>query len=53
MLVFRSPDMAARVERLRELGVAMSDLPRGIRTDANALLESPDGTALLLLQGEG
>jgi hypothetical protein len=53
MLVFRSPDMAARVQRLRELGVVMSDLPRGIRADANALLESPDGTALLLLEGEG
>jgi catechol 2,3-dioxygenase-like lactoylglutathione lyase family enzyme len=53
LLVFRSADMAARVERLRQLGVAMSDLPRGISADANALLESPDGTALLLLQGEG
>ena len=52
MLVFRSTDMAARVERLRELGVAMAPPPRGIHTDANALLESPDGTLYLLLQGE-
>lgn len=52
MLVFRSADMAARVQRLRELGVAMSALPRAIRAAAGALLESPDGTALLLLQGE-
>lgn len=52
MLVFRSANMAARVERLRELGVEMSPLPRGIGADANALLESPDGTAFLLLQGE-
>lgn len=52
MLVFRSADMAERVERLRELGVQMAPLPRGIRADANALLEAPDGTAFLLLQGE-
>jgi Glyoxalase/Bleomycin resistance protein/Dioxygenase superfamily len=52
LLVFRSADMAARVERLRELGVQMAPLPRGIRADANALLEGPDGTAFLLLQGE-
>jgi catechol 2,3-dioxygenase-like lactoylglutathione lyase family enzyme len=53
LLVFRSADMAARVQRLRELGVAMSALPRRIRAVAGALLESPDGTALLLLQDEG
>ena len=52
LLVFRSADMAARVERLRELGVEMSPLPRGIGADGNALLEAADGTAFLLLQGE-
>ena len=52
MLVFRSAAMAARVARLGELGVEMLPLPRGIRADGNALLEAPDGTALLLLQGE-
>lgn len=52
MLVFRSAAMAARIERLRELGGQMSPLPRGLHADGNALLEGPDGTALLLLQGE-
>ncbi len=52
MLVFRGVDMAERVERLRERGVLMSPLPRPLRAGGNALLEAPDGTALLLLQGE-
>ena len=52
MLVFRSADMAARIERLRELGVEMSPLPRGIGAHDNALLEAADGTAFLLLQGD-
>lgn len=50
MLVFAEPDMAGRIARLRELDVPVSsDLPRGLDADANALLESPEGTALLLL----
>ncbi|HTD12612.1 MAG TPA: hypothetical protein VK676_11130, partial [Steroidobacteraceae bacterium] len=52
LLVFRSPDMAARVERLLELGLEMSPLPGGIAAHGNALLEAADGTAFLLLQGE-
>lgn len=53
MLVFRDPDMPVRIARLRELGVKMSDaLPRGVPAARNALLESPEGTALLLLEGE-
>ena len=52
LLVFRSADMAVRIERLRELGVEMSPLPRGIGAHGNALLEAADGTAFLLLQGE-
>jgi catechol 2,3-dioxygenase-like lactoylglutathione lyase family enzyme len=50
MIVFSDPDMPARIARLRELGVAMSrDLPRGIALGANALIEAPEGTTLLLL----
>ena len=50
MLVFSDPDMPARIARLRELGVEMSRaLPRGIAPGANALIEAPEGTALLLL----
>ncbi|MGH8311264.1 MAG: hypothetical protein ACRETX_15900 [Steroidobacteraceae bacterium] len=50
MLVFAEADMAGRIARLRELDLPVSpDLPRGLDADANALLESPEGTALLLL----
>lgn len=53
MLVFSGLDMPARIARLRELGVTLSDeLPRGLDANANALVESPEGTPLLLLQGE-
>ena len=52
MIVFRAPDMAARIERLRTLGVAEEALPRGLPRDSNALLASPEGTRLLLLEGE-
>jgi catechol 2,3-dioxygenase-like lactoylglutathione lyase family enzyme len=52
MLVFRDPDMRARVAQLRELGIRMStELPRGLGC-ANALLESPEGSLLLLLESE-
>jgi hypothetical protein len=43
--------MAQRIARLRTLGVAEEPLPRGIARDANARLESPEGTQLLLLAG--
>ena len=53
MLVFSDPDMASRIERLRELGIAFSDeLPRGLDASENALIESPEGTPLLLLKIE-
>ncbi|HEY0768066.1 MAG TPA: hypothetical protein VGD47_08930 [Steroidobacteraceae bacterium] len=53
MLVFRDPDMRARIARLRELGVAMSALvPRAAGPVGNALLKSPDGTPLMLLESE-
>ena len=51
LLVFTDPDMPARITRLRELGVRVSpELPRGLAAGANALIEAPEGTSLLLLQ---
>jgi catechol 2,3-dioxygenase-like lactoylglutathione lyase family enzyme len=51
MLVFSDPDMPGRIERLREAGVSFSDeLPRGLNAAENALIESPEGTPLLLLK---
>jgi catechol 2,3-dioxygenase-like lactoylglutathione lyase family enzyme len=48
--VFAETDMAARIAALRERGVEISsELPRGLARDANALLEAPEGSALLLL----
>ncbi len=53
LIVFRAPDMRQRIERLRTLGIAVDHaLPRGVARGANALLMSPEGTHLLLLQGE-
>jgi hypothetical protein len=53
MLVFRDPDMRARIARLRELGVAVSAVePDAAASPGNALLESPDGTPLMLLESE-
>jgi catechol 2,3-dioxygenase-like lactoylglutathione lyase family enzyme len=52
LVVFRAADMPQRIAQLRALGVAEEPLPRGIARDANALLQSPEGTLLLLLAGE-
>jgi catechol 2,3-dioxygenase-like lactoylglutathione lyase family enzyme len=52
LIVFRAPDMRERIARLRSIGVTEEALPRGIARDANALLTSPEGTCLLLLEGE-
>jgi catechol 2,3-dioxygenase-like lactoylglutathione lyase family enzyme len=50
MLVFATADMGERIERLRSLGVAMSDeLPKGLDPRHSALLLAPEGTALLLM----
>jgi catechol 2,3-dioxygenase-like lactoylglutathione lyase family enzyme len=50
LLVFRDPEMPARIAQLRDQGIRLSDeLPRGVDPASNALLESPDGTLLLLL----
>jgi len=51
MIVFSAPDMAARIARLRALGVPEEPLPGGIARAGSALLASPEGTALLLLEG--
>ena len=51
MLVFSDLDMPGRLARLRELDLRFSDeLPRGLDAHANALLEAPEGTPLLLLK---
>lgn len=53
LIVFRAPDMAERIARLRTLGMTADEpLPGGISHDAGALLTSPEGTRLLVLQGE-
>ena len=53
MLVFRDPTMRERLARIRALGVQEAgELPRGLPPAANALIEAPEGTALLLLEGE-
>jgi catechol 2,3-dioxygenase-like lactoylglutathione lyase family enzyme len=53
MLVFRDANMRERLARIRTLGVRETgELPRGLPPAANALIEAPEGTALLLLEGE-
>jgi catechol 2,3-dioxygenase-like lactoylglutathione lyase family enzyme len=53
MLVFRDPGMRQRLAKLREMGVKESgELPRGLPPAGNALIEAPEGTAILLLEGE-
>jgi catechol 2,3-dioxygenase-like lactoylglutathione lyase family enzyme len=51
LLVFRDVEMPTRLERLRDLGVGpLEPPPRGLGTNANSLLQAPEGTLLLLLQ---
>ena len=53
ILLFRDPNMRDRLARIRALGVQETgELPRGLPPAANALIEAPEGTALLLLEGE-
>lgn len=50
MLVFAAADMGERIERLKSLGLEMSQaLPRGLDPRHSALIEAPEGTALLLI----
>jgi catechol 2,3-dioxygenase-like lactoylglutathione lyase family enzyme len=52
-LVFTDPGMTALLAQLDERGVQRSpDLPRGLDPKANALLEAPEGTLLLLLNAD-
>jgi catechol 2,3-dioxygenase-like lactoylglutathione lyase family enzyme len=50
LLVFREPDMAERIARLREQGFALTALADS--STPAAFLESPHGTTLLLLAGD-
>jgi catechol 2,3-dioxygenase-like lactoylglutathione lyase family enzyme len=53
LLVFRDAGMRARIERLRELGLAVGTAPAHAAGNAvSGLLHGPDGTALLLLEEE-
>ena len=53
MLVFRDADMAGRLAGLRERsGGIFIDLPPGLDSRCNALLQAPEGTMLALLQDE-
>lgn len=53
LLVFRAADMAERIGRLGTLGLNVDHpLPHGLRRGDNALVLTPEGTHLLLLQGE-
>ena len=50
MLVFSAEDMPRRLTRVRELGIGASDeLPRGLDASRSMLIESPEGTPLLLI----
>ena len=50
MLVFSEANMPERIARLKELGIRTdAGLPRGLDSAANALIETPEGTVLLLL----
>lgn len=57
LLAFHDPAMAQRIAQLRQQAPGpLEPPPRGLDTRGNALLRSPEGTALLLLQaapGEG
>jgi hypothetical protein len=50
MLVFVAADMGERIDRLRSLGLELSqDLPRGLDPRHSALIAAPEGTQLLLV----
>jgi len=53
LLVFRDRAMRERIARLRELALTLSsDVPRGLEPSSAALLKSPEGMRLLLMEGE-
>jgi catechol 2,3-dioxygenase-like lactoylglutathione lyase family enzyme len=50
MLVFSDEKMDAHIARLRERDIPIAgELPRGLAAGANALVDAPEGTALLLV----
>ena len=50
LLVFESENMAVTMARLRAIDTPLSaDLPRGLDPEHHALIEAPEGTALLLI----
>ena len=54
VLIFIDPLMPARLEALADSGiVGNAELPAGLDRSANALLEAPEGTLLLLLHSAG
>jgi hypothetical protein len=54
LLVFECAEFGASVERLRALAVPLApQLPRGLDSKRAALIEAPDGIALLLLRTGG
>jgi len=54
LLVFEGPELAARLALLAERGVAQEPgLPRGMNRAHSALIESPEGTLLLLVDAGG
>lgn len=50
MLVFESADLPRQLARLRELGLSPREPPPRLAHPHRALLQTPEGTALLLLQ---
>jgi hypothetical protein len=52
VLAFSDPQMGERIGTLRDKGLRFrSRLPRGLDPRANAILEAPEGTPLLLMNG--
>jgi catechol 2,3-dioxygenase-like lactoylglutathione lyase family enzyme len=50
LLVFECADVTAAIARLQELELPLAkDLPRGLDRKRNCLIESPEGTALLIV----
>jgi catechol 2,3-dioxygenase-like lactoylglutathione lyase family enzyme len=53
LLVFAAPDMRERIAALEAQGVeASAEPPRALARGDNALIEAPEGTALLLLRSD-
>jgi catechol 2,3-dioxygenase-like lactoylglutathione lyase family enzyme len=53
LLAFHDPAMSERIAHLRQLALSpLEPPPRGLDTRGNALLRTPEGTALLLLRDD-